>query len=384
MLIIAIHFAIMMKQFFRNNIYRSVLLSLVFLFVGANCLADNNPAENTQDEQVEKLDAGALIIDHLLDSYEWHIFTWKDKHVSVPLTIIVYTDGHLYSFSSKHFHHEPTYTIVNKSGEEVTFTIAGEESSHKGKVVRLMDDGTEVVPIDISITKNVMGLFISCATLLIIFFFVVRGYKKRGEGAPKGIQALIEPVYIFVRDEIAKNSIGEKKYERYLPYLVTVFFFILISNLLGLIPFFPFGANLTGNIGVTAVLALFTFVITNFMGTKHYYKDIFNTPGVPWWLKVPMPLMPLIEVVGVFTKPFVLAVRLFANITAGHIVILGFVSLIFVLGEISVAAGGAMSVLSLVLAVFVDCLELLVAFIQAYVFTLLSAIYFGMASKSEE
>lgn len=373
-----------MKQVFKIRIYRSVLLSLALLFVGAVCKADETQTSNTQEEQTEKLDAGALIIDHLLDSYEWHIFTWKGKHVTVPLTVIVYTDGHLYSFSSKHFHHEPTYTIVNKDGESLTFTIAGEQSPHKGKVVRLMDDGTEVVPIDISITKNVMGLFISCAALLIIFFFVARGYKKRGEGAPKGIQALIEPVYIFVRDEIAKNSIGEKKYERYLPYLVTVFFFILISNLLGLIPFFPFGANLTGNIGVTAVLALFTFVITNFMGTKHYYKDIFNTPGVPWWLKVPMPLMPLIEVVGVFTKPFVLAVRLFANITAGHIVILGFVSLIFVLGEISVAAGGAMSVLSLVLAVFVDCLELLVAFIQAYVFTLLSAIYFGMASKSEE
>ena len=150
---------------------------------------------------------------------------------------------------------------------------------------------------------------------------------------------------------------------------------------MGLIPFFPFGANVTGNIAVTAVLALFTFFITNLTGKKHYYEDIFNTPGVPWWLKFPLPLMPIIEVVGCFIKPIVLAIRLFANITAGHIVLLGFITMIFIVGEMNVWAGAGMSVLSLILSIFADCLEVLVAYVQAYVFTMLSSIYFGMAAK---
>ena len=209
---------------------------------------------------------------------------------------------------------------------------------------------------------------------------VAKGYRERGEKAPKGIQSLIEPLIIYVRDDIAKPNIG-KDYEKYFPYLLTVFFFIFFNNLLGLIPLFPFGANITGNIAVTAVLALFTFFITNLTGKKHYYEDIFNTPGVPWWLKFPLPLMPVIEVVGCFIKPVVLAIRLFANITAGHIVLLGFISMIFIVGEMSAMAGAGMSVMSVILAIFADCLEVLVAYIQAYVFTLLSAIYFGMAAK---
>lgn len=238
-------------------------------------------------------------------------------------------------------------------------------------------------PFDISITKNVLGLFVSCTLMVVLFLIVAKAYKKRGEKAPKGLQSLFEMLICFVRDDIAKKTIDEHHYEKYLPYLVTVFFFIFINNLLGLIPIFPFGANLTGNITVTIVLALFTFIITNIFGNREYYKDIVNTPGVPWYLKLPVPLMPVIELVGCFTKPFVLAVRLFANITAGHIVVLGFITIIFVLGEMSMYAGYAMSVVSLLLAIFVDCLELLVAFIQAYVFTLLSALYFGMSCKEE-
>jgi len=354
-------------------------VSVLIAFAGQFCLANPSTETPSEPSEAQKMNAGEILFEHLLDSYEWHIFTWKGKHVSVPLRIIVYDNG-LYSFSTKRLHHGETYTVTDKkTSESKTFAIAG-DGKYKGKVVVVNPDGTQTRPLDISITKNVFGVFISSITVLLIFFFVVRGYKKRGSGTPKGIQSLIEPVYVFIRDDIAKKAIG-KKYERYLPYLVTVFFFILVSNLFGLIPFFPFGANLTGNIAVTATLALFTFFITNLFGTKHYYKDIFNTPGVPWWLKVPLPLMPLIETVGLFTKPFVLALRLFANITAGHIVVMGFITAIFVLGEFSAAAGGAMSVMSLLLAVFVDCLELLVAFIQAYVFTLLSAVYFGMASK---
>jgi F-type H+-transporting ATPase subunit a len=339
-------------------------------------------ASNDDNHEVEeKIDAGELIFDHILDSYDWHICTWKGKHISVCLPIIVHSEGELYSFSSKNFHHHHPYHTKDKHGNDVIFDIP-EEGKYAGKVVRVMDDGTHIRPLDFSITKTVCGIFISCTLLVVIFLLVAKGYRERGEKSPKGIQSLIEPLIIHVRDDIAKPNIG-KHYEIYFPYLLTVFFFIFINNLLGLIPFFPFGANVTGNIAVTAVLALFTFFITTFTGKKHYYKDIFNTPGVPWWLKFPLPLMPLVEVVGCFVKPVVLAIRLFANITAGHIVVLGFICMIFILGEMSAMAGGAISVVSLLLAIFVDCLELLVAYIQAYVFTLLSAIYFGAAAKEE-
>ncbi|WP_054715092.1 F0F1 ATP synthase subunit A [Marinifilum fragile] len=191
----------------------------------------------------------------------------------------------------------------------------------------------------------------------------------------------MEPLILFVRDEIAKPAIGEKKYEKYMPFLLTIFFFIWLNNLMGLVPFIPGGANVTGNITITMVLALFTFIITTFSGNKNYWVHIFNTPGVPWWLKFPVPLMPLVELMGVFTKPFVLMVRLFANITAGHMIVLAFVSLIFIFGQISPMLGYGTSVISVLFVIFMDMLELLVALIQAYVFTLLSALYFGMATE---
>ena len=213
---------------------------------------------------------------------------------------------------------------------------------------------------------------------------VAKSYKKREGKAPKGLQSLLEPLILFVRDDVAKSSIGEKRYETYLPFLLTLFFFIFLNNLMGIVPFFPGGANVTGNIGVTGVMAAFTFVITTVSGNKHYWTDIFNTPGVPWWLKIPVPLMPIVEVMGVFTKPIVLMIRLFANMSAGHIVILGFVSLIFIFGKVSVGLGYGVSLVSVGFSVFLDLLELLVAFIQAYVFTLLSALYFGMATAEPE
>lgn len=366
----------------KNYIYITTLLFTMcfFLLFPNNIHANNN--DNISETEVtddSKFDAGELIFDHILDSYDWHILTWKGKHISIYLPIIVYSEGELFCFSSKHFHHEHQYHTKDKHGNDVIFEIP-EEGKYEGKVVRVMSDGSQVRPFDISITKTVCGLLISCTLLVVVFLLVAKGYRNREEKAPKGIQALMEPLILYVRDDIAKPNIG-KDYEKYLPYLMTVFFFIFFNNLLGLVPFFPFGANITGNIAVTAVLALFTFIITNITGKRHYYQDIFNTPGVPWWLKFPLPLMPVIELVGCFIKPFVLAIRLFANITAGHIVLLGFICMIFIIGEMSAAAGGAMSVLSIILAVFADCLEILVAYIQAYVFTLLSSIYFGMAAK---
>ena len=361
-----------LMKYWKNIVCLSFLMCLLF---GTHNLAC---AEN---EQKNEFKAGEVIIEHVLDSYDWHIFTWKGHEVSVFLPCIIFNDGHFYTFSSKVFHESGHYTTVNKTNsEDIVFAIPHEEK-YKGKIVILNADGSQIRPIDISITKNVMALFISCALIIVLFYLVTKAYKKRGEKEPKGLQSLFEWLIVYVRDDIARKAINEKSVDRYLPYLVTVFFFIFFNNLLGLIPIFPFGANITGNIAVTATLALFTFFITNLFGNKEYYTDIFNTPGVPWFLKFPLPLMPIIETVGCFTKPFVLAVRLFANITAGHIVVLGFISSIFIVAQISIAGGVGMSIFSLILAIFVDVIEILVAYIQAYVFTLLSALYFGMASK---
>jgi F-type H+-transporting ATPase subunit a len=191
-----------------------------------------------------------------------------------------------------------------------------------------------------------------------------------GISEPKGLAGFIEPVIVFIEEDVAIPNIGEERYYRYMPYLLTIFFFILINNLMGLIPFFPFGANVTGNIALTMVLAVFTFFITTFSGNKSYWQHIFNTPGVPVWLA---PIMIPVEIIGMFTKPFALMVRLFANITAGHIIVLSLISMIFIFKSIF------MSVPSLVMVLFMDCIELLVAFLQAYIFTLLSALFIGLA-----
>ncbi|MCK4407946.1 MAG: F0F1 ATP synthase subunit A, partial [Bacteroidales bacterium] len=263
---------------------------------------------------------------------------------------------------------------------------------NKGKIVKILEEdfvhgdvieegANEDLPLDFSITKNVFSIFISIVIICWIFISIAKTYKKRKGKAPKGLQSLLEPIILFIRDDIAKLAIGEKKYEKFMPYLLTLFFFIFLNNLLGLVPFFPGGANVTGNIAVTGVLALFTLIITFFSGNKNYWTHIINTPGVPWWLKFPVPLMPIIELTGIITKPFVLMVRLFANITAGHIIVLGFVSLIFIFGNINIAMGYGVSIVSVLFAIFMGLLELLVALIQAYVFTLLSALYFGMATE---
>jgi|TARA_B100001971_G_C18185456_1_gene535310 F-type H+-transporting ATPase subunit a len=326
----------------------------------------------SEEIQQEEFKAGELIIEHITDSYEWHIITFGHTHVTVPLPVMLYDEGKFHFFMSSVFHHSDTHDGYFISHDEM----------NSGKIVRKDADGAEVRPVlDFSFTKNVLAIFISIFILIFVFLSVAKAYKKREGKAPKGLQSFLEPIIIFVRDDIAKASIGEKKYEKYLPFLLTVFFFILLNNLLGIVPLIPGGANVTGNIGVTGVLALFTFIITTFSGNKAYWTHIVNAPGVPWWLKIPVPLMPIVELMGVFTKPFVLMVRLFANISAGHIIILGFISLIFIFGEISTGAGYGVAVVSVAFSIFMDVLELLVAFIQAYVFTLLSALYFGMATE---
>eukprot|EP00389_Voromonas_pontica_P015387 GDKH01023992.1.p1 GENE.GDKH01023992.1~~GDKH01023992.1.p1 ORF type:complete len:256 (-),score=12.98 GDKH01023992.1:18-785(-) len=223
-------------------------------------------------------------------------------------------------------------------------------------------------PWDFSITKNVVSLFMVVVLLMLVMFSVAKFYKKNGAVAPKGLSKFMEPLIVFVRDDIAKDNIGEHKYKKYTPYLLTIFFFIWFSNMLGLIPIL--GANLTGNIAVTCFLAVATLLVTIFSGNKNYWGHIFATPGVP---KALLLIMIPIEVVGVFTKPFALMIRLFANITAGHIIILALVSIIFLKGS---AAWGALSV---PMALFISVLELLVAFLQAYLFAMLSALFIGAA-----
>ncbi|MCQ2264809.1 MAG: F0F1 ATP synthase subunit A [Bacteroidales bacterium] len=339
----------------------------------------------TAKAEEEEFNAGEYIMGHITDEYGWHITTFNEHSISVPLPIILFDNGGLVVFSSNKLHHgEKAY-----NGYAMGFT---EETS--GSIVKLgadyadyngeLEEGVtypidHVCKFDISITKNVCALFVSIILLCWIFLSVAKRYKEGPLKAPKGLQSLLEPLVLFVRDEVAIPSIGEDKYQKYFPYLLTLFFFILVNNLMGLIPIFPGGANVTGNIAVTAVLAIITFFITNISANKHYWKDIINAPGVPWWLKFPLPLMPIVEFIGVFTKPFVLMIRLFANITAGHIIVLGFLGLIFIFGAMSPAIGYAVSPVSIFFYLFMGLLELLVAFIQAFVFTLLSAIYIGMA-----
>jgi F-type H+-transporting ATPase subunit a len=325
----------------------------------------------------EAFNAGEMIMDHISDAHEWHILSYNHFHLSIPLPVILLDNGKLVTFSSSHFHHG--------TGAYKGFKLM-KEGENKGKIVKVLEDGETVdastkIPLDFSITKNVMSLFISVILLCVIFISIGNRYKRNPDSAPKGLQSLLEPLILFVRDDIAIPGLGKKNYARFMPFLLTVFFFIFLNNLLGLVPIFPGGANLTGNIAVTMVLALFTFVITTFNANKDYWKHIINAPGVPWWLKFPIPLMPVVEIVGVITKPFVLMVRLFANMTAGHIILLGFMSLIFIFGNMNVATGYGVSVFSIAFGVFMTMLELLVAFIQAYVFALLSSIYFGMAME---
>ncbi len=345
------------------------LLICALMFFPSHLIAEGT-AEPTSTHEGEKFNAGNFIVGHIADSYEWHVLTFKGHHVSLPLPVIVYSKiSGLHVFLSSNFHH---------GHESFNGFYIAPEGQYKGKVVELVN-GSPERPLDLSLTKVATSMIFSVLLVLVIFISVAGSYKKRVGLAPKGLQSFMEPLILFIRDDLAKPCIGEHRYKKFMPFLLTVFFFIFINNLLGLIPFLPGGVNVTGNISIALVLALFTFAITTFTSTKGYWVHIFNTPGVPWWLKYPIPLMPVVELMGVMTKPFVLMVRLSANITAGHIIALGFVSLIFIFGQMAPAAGFSASLLSVAFGIFMTLLELLVAFIQAYVFAMLSALYFGMA-----
>ena len=354
-----------------NHLLRNIVF-VILLFTGMQAYAEEIPAANHPENEKTDLNVTELILEHLADAYEWHITTFGHTHVSIPLPVIVKgKDSGWHVFSSARFEHG--------HAEYQGFYIS-EEGNNKGKIVERNASGEEVRPWDFSITKNACSLLLTSALLIFLVMFCARWYKQRQENpegiSPKGFIAVMEMLVMFIVDGVVKPCIG-KNYKRYVPYLLTVFFFILINNLLGIIPIFPGGANVTGNIAITCVLALCTFIIVNIYGTKEYWKEIF-WPDVPMWLKASL-IIPAIEFIGMFTKPFALMIRLFANILAGHSIVLGLTCMIFLTVSMGVAMNAGMTALSVVMTIFIDFVELLVAFIQAYVFTMLSAVFIGLS-----
>ena len=323
-----------------------------------------------QEQKKEKFPASEFIMEHIADSHEWHILTTPaGKSIAIYLPVILYSrEKGLDFFSSKKLAH----------GHEHKGYRLEEKGDLKGKIVNVNEAGVadeKNRPLDFSITKTVVGMLFAAIVGLWLFLSLARSYRKSGISHPRGMQSFLEPVVLFIRDDIALPNIGEHKYEKYMPYLLSVFFFILLNNIFGLIPFPPpFGANVTGNVGITFVLALCTFLITQFSGNRAYWKHIFAAPGVPVWL---LPIMIPVELIGLISKPFALMIRLFANITAGHIIVLSLICLIFIFDTLWVAP------VSIVFVIFMDCIELLVAFLQAYIFTLLSSLFIGMATAEE-
>ena len=323
------------------------------------------PTLANEQQEGEALNIPEIVLHHLADAYEWHIVS----DVSIPLPIIIRSS----QTGEWHFctaHSLPDGFFFN-------------EEAH-GKIYERMADGTTERPWDLSITRNVLQIWIVVALLLAVFLCCARWYKKHDKtsDAPSGFVGVIEMLVMMINDSVIKSSIGEKHYRKYAPYLLTVFFFIFFTNLLGLLPIFPGGSNVTGNINITFFLAICTFLAINLFGNKEYWKDIF-WPDVPIFLKA-IPLMPVIEIFSVFTKPFALMVRLFANMMAGHAMILSFTCVIFLGWTLGTGMGAGLNAFSIIMLLFFNALELLVAFVQAYVFTMLSAVFIGLAHKEHE
>lgn len=329
---------------------------------------------STGQAEEEKVDIKEIVFGHIGDAYEWHITSWGDTHLTIPLPVIVYSRT-----SGWHIFSSARLEENGRSYEGLSIAPAG--SPYEGKLVEHDSAGNEIRPFDLSITKVVLALLINSLLLVAIILGVARWYKRHPKegAAPGGFVGLMEMLIMMVHDDIIKSCVGPN-YKKFAPYLLTAFFFIFINNLMGLVPFFPGGANVTGNIAVTMVLAFCTFLAVNLFGTKTYWKDIF-WPDVPWWLKVPVPMMPFIEFFGILTKPFALMIRLFANMLAGHVAMLVLTGLIFISASMGPALNGTLTVTSVLFNLFMNALELLVAFIQAYVFTMLSAVFIGLAQE---
>lgn len=340
---------------------------LIFLLYPKSSEASTVNADSTN----HAFNTVEFIFGHVNDAYEWHFFTNKQKHVSVPLPIIIYSsETGLNVFLSNQLHHT----------DSTSRFFIQHEGAYAGKIVERLGSGEIVRPLDFSITKSVFGAILVAILITIVSVVAAKRTKKNPMAPPKGIQNLLEPIVEFVRDEIAKPFVGEQ-YKRFLPYLLSLFSFILVANLIGLI--LPLGFNITGNISITMALAVLTFLITTFTAKRSYWMHIIN-PDVPMFLKLPIPIMPFVEFLGTLVKPTVLMIRLFANMFSGHIIVTVLVSLIFIMSQMFgpwVATGT--SVISIFFSVFMMLIDILVCFIQAYIFTLLSALYFGMATSSK-
>jgi F-type H+-transporting ATPase subunit a len=351
----------------KSKIFTLLRICAVFLTLTAFSIPAFSQEENAEHTEgaEKKFEPGEVVLEHIADSHSLHLW----GHTSIPLPVILYTDKGLEVFSSAHFEHGHAdyagkYYIYRLVNDKVNIVGANDTLAESSSVVKWNSSLT-----DLSITRNVVSMWMSIAVLLIIFLSVSSAYKKRQGKAPKGLQSFMEPIILFVRDDIARPNIGYK-YQRFMPLLLTVFFFIWINNLIGLVPFFPGGANLTGNIAVTLVLSVITLIVVNLNGNKHYWQHVFVPADVPGWI---WPLWWVIELVGIISKPFALMIRLFANITAGHIIVLSLISLIFVFQSFAIAP------VSVAFVVFMDVLELLVAALQAFIFTLLTALFIGTA-----
>ena len=361
----------MLSQFSRSTHFSFLILFFVnisIVFAGT---------EKNSDE----FDVNEMIMHHIKDSHEFHIMDINGHAVSFPLPVVLWTDKGLVSFSSSAFKHDDSGSvIVSRKGQDFIkyhekIFYANNNGSEKFISYDANGNIINEKPIDFSITKMVFSMFISMILLVLIFVTTAKSYSNSRKGEPTGLGKFTEPLIMFIKDEVALPMIGEKNYHKYMPFLLTLFFFIWINNVMGLIPFFPFSANLSGNIAFTFVLAAITFVITTLVANKDYWKHIFWMPGIP----VPMKLfLAPIEFLGIFIKPISLMIRLFANISAGHIIILSLISLIFIFKSLWLAPA------SLFFSVFISLIEVLVVAIQAYIFTMLSALYIGSAIEEHE
>ncbi|ATL47078.1 ATP synthase F0 subunit A [Chitinophaga caeni] len=337
-----------------------------------------------QHEEAKKgFDAKEVILGHVKDAHDWHLFSFGETHVTVPLPVIIYNPERGVSvFSSSKFHHgheaHDGYRIVNQ--HYIHENHLDEAGLMDGSIIEVNEAGlpTGAKIYDLSLTKNITSMLIAAILLVLLMMSVANAYKKRGaKQAPKGFQSLMEPVIIFIRDEVVKPNIPGKHYERYVPFILTIFFFILINNLLGLL---PGSANVTGNLAVTAALAIISFIAILFSSNKHFWAHIFNPP-VPVGVKF---ILAPVELIGVFTKPVSLMIRLFANILAGHIIILSIISLVFIFGGLNKAAGYGFLPITIIFNIVMMLLELLVAFIQAFIFANLTAVFIGQAMEGHD
>lgn len=367
---------------------KSIVFSLLLFFSLSQKVVgqDYSKTEETKDshlvqENEEAFDITSMIMHHISDSHSFHVYGDNDGHfpnaLTIPLPIILWTDNGLVTFMSSEFHHsDDGSVVVEKKGMKFAkFHNKIYQTNNQGALS--LDEHhhpTNNKPLDFSITKNVFVMLLALLILLVLFGAAGKSYKKNGTDAPTGVAKFIEPLVLFIRDEIAIPNIGEKHYRKYIPLLLTIFFFVWLINIFGLIPFFPFAANVSGNIAFTMTLAVIVFLVVNIVANKNYWKHIFWMPGVP----VPMKIfLAPIEVIGMFVKPISLMIRLFANITAGHIIVLSLIGLIFVLKTIWVAP------VSVAFTLFISLIEILVTAIQAYIFTMLTSLYIGAAIEEE-